>query len=63
MEITKEQKGKWIRPAFGHYLCTNDAADKDRMVFLSVFVPNEESADQYVEIDAEEYEKLNTNKN
>lgn len=58
MEITKEQKGKWIRPAFGHYLCTNDGADKDKMVFISVFVPNEESVDQYVEIDAGEYETI-----
>lgn len=58
MEITKEQKGKWIRPAFGHYLCTNDGADKDKMVFISVFVPNEESVDQYVEIDAGEYERI-----
>lgn len=58
MEITKEQKGKWIRPAFGHYLCTNDGADKDKMVFISVFVPNGESADQYVEIDAGEYERI-----
>lgn len=58
MEITKEQRGKWIRPSYGHYLCTNDGADKDKMVFISVFVPNEESADQYVEIDAEEYEAI-----
>lgn len=58
MEITKEQRGKWIRPSYGHYLCTNDSNDKDKKIFLSIFVPNEESADQYVEIDAEEYERI-----
>lgn len=58
MEITKEQRGKWIRPSYGHYLCTNDAVDKDKKIFLSIFVPNEESVDQYVEIDSEEYETI-----
>lgn len=58
MEITKEQRGKWIRPSYGHYLCTNDSNDKDKKIFLSIFVPNEEPADQYVEIDAEEYEAI-----
>ena len=58
MEITKEQRGKWIRPSYGHYLCTNDSNDKDKKIFLSIFVPNDESADQYVEIDAEEYETI-----
>lgn len=58
MEITKEQRGKWIRPSYGHYLCTNDPNDKDKVVFLSVLVPHEESADQYVEIDGDEYERI-----
>lgn len=59
MEITKDTRGKWIRPSYKNYLANTAAKeDKERVVALSVFVPHEESADQWEEIDEERYQQI-----
>lgn len=59
MEITKDTRGKWIRPSYKNYLANTAAKeDKERAVALSVLVPHEESADQWEEIDEERYQQI-----
>ena len=59
MEITKDTRGKWIRPSYKNYLATTAAKeDKERVVALSVLVPHEEPADQWEEIDEERYQQI-----
>ena len=59
MEITKDTRGKWIRPSYKNYLANTAAKeDKERTVALSVLVPHEEPADQWEEIDEERYQQI-----
>ena len=59
MEITKDTRGKWIRPSYKNYLANTAAKeDKERAVALSVLVPHEEPADQWEEIDEERYQQI-----
>ena len=59
MEITKDTRGKWIRPSYKNYLANTAAKeDKERVVALSVLVPHEEPADQWEEIDEERYQQI-----
>lgn len=59
MEIQKDNQGKWIRPQYGNYLTQNSATeDKDKVLVLQVYVPNEESNDEWVEITSEEADRI-----
>lgn len=59
MEIQKDNQGKWIRPQYGNYLTQKSATDeKERVLVLQVYVPNEESNDEWVEITSEYAERI-----
>ena len=59
MEIQKDNQGKWIRPQYGNYLTQKSATeDKDKVLVLQVYVPNEESNDEWVEITSEEADRI-----
>ena len=60
MEIRKDNEGKWIYPAYGMYLTQKSATkDEDRVVVKSVYVPNDQSNDEWEEIDSEDVERIN----
>lgn len=59
MEIQKDNQGKWIRPQYGNYLTQKSATDdKDRVLVLQVYVPNEEINDEWVEITSEDAQSI-----
>lgn len=59
MEIQKDNQGKWIRPQYGNYLTQKSATeDKDKVLVLQVYVPNEESNDEWVEITSEDADRI-----
>lgn len=59
MEITKDNEGKWIRPAYGNYLTQVSATeDKDKLVVKQVYVHLSESVDQWEEITQEEADRI-----
>lgn len=59
MEIKKEQDGKWIYPSYGKFLVNSSATeDTEKLLALKVFVPLDESNDQWDEITQEEKERI-----
>lgn len=59
MEIIKDGNEKWIRPQYGNYLTQVSATkDEDRLLVLQVKVDSVSSADEWMEIDAEEAERI-----
>lgn len=59
MEIKKEQDGKWIYPAYGKYLVNSSAKeDTDKLIVVKVFIPLDESNDQWDEITSEEKDRI-----
>lgn len=59
MEIKKEQDGKWIFPGYGKFLVNASAKeDTEKLIALKVFVPLDESNDQWDEITQEEKERI-----
>lgn len=59
MEIKKEQDGKWIYPSYGKFLVNSSATeDTEKLIALKVFVPLDESNDQWDEITQEEKERI-----
>lgn len=59
MEIKKEQDGKWIFPSYGKFLVNSSATeDTEKLIALKVFVPLDESNDQWDEITQEEKERI-----
>lgn len=60
MEIRKDNEGKWIYPAYGMYLTQKSATkDEDRVVVKSVYVPNDQSNDEWVEITQKDVDRIN----
>lgn len=59
MEIQKDNQGKWIRPQYGNYLTqTNATKDEDRVLVRQVYIPNEESNDEWEEITQEDADRI-----
>ena len=59
MEIKKSSEGKWIRAAFGSYLTQTSATeDVNRVIAIEVYIPNEESNDEWEEISKEDAERI-----
>lgn len=59
MEIQKDNQGKWVRPQYGNYLTLKSATeDKDRVLVLQVYIPNEESNDEWEEITKEDVDRI-----
>lgn len=59
MEITKDNIGKWIYPSYDKYLTQASATDdKDKVIVKQVYIPVEESNDEWVEITAEDVKRI-----
>lgn len=59
MEIRKEIQGKWISPMYGNYLTQKSATkDEDRVLVKQVYIPNEESNDEWEEITQEDVDRI-----
>lgn len=59
MEITKDNIGKWIYPSYDKYLTQSSATDdKDKVIVKQVYIPLEESNDDWVEITAEDVKRI-----
>lgn len=59
MEIKKSSEGKWIRAAFGSYLTQTSATeDIKRVIAIEVYIPNEESNDEWEEISKEDADRI-----
>ena len=59
MEIQKDTMGKWIRPQYGNYLSNSSATDdKQKVIVSQVYIPNEESNDEWIEITQEDVERI-----
>ena len=59
MEIQKDTTGKWIRPQYGSYLSNASATDdKQKIIVNQVYIPNEESNDEWIEITQEDVERI-----
>lgn len=60
MEIQKDNEGKWIRPQWGMYL-TQALANKDeeRVIVKQVYIPNDQSNDEWIEISQEDVDRIN----
>lgn len=55
MEIRTEQEGKWISPMYGKFLTQSSATkDEDRVVAKQVYIPLDESNDEWTEITKED---------
>ena len=60
MEIRKDNEGKWIYPAYGMYLTQATASkDEERVVVRQVYIPNDQSNDEWVEITQEDVDRIN----
>ena len=60
MEIQKDNEGKWIYPKYGLYLTQKSATkDEDRVIVTRVYVPNDQSNDEWEEIDSEDVDRIN----
>ena len=60
MEIQKDNEGKWIRPQWGKYLTqalTNK--DEERVIVKQVYIPNDQSNDEWIEISQEDVDRIN----
>lgn len=63
MEIKKEKDGKWVYPAYGKFLVNTSAKeDVDKLIAIKVFIPLDESNDQWDEITQEEKERIMSSK-
>ena len=59
MEIRKDSQGKWISPQYGNYLTQTSATkDEDRVLVKQVYIPNEESNDEWEEITQEDADRI-----
>lgn len=59
MEIRKDNQGKWISPMYGNYLTQKSAIkDEDRVLVKQVYIPNEESNDEWEEITQEDADRI-----
>lgn len=59
MEIRKDNLGKWINPQYGNYLTQTSATkDEDRVLVRQVYIPNEESNDEWEEITQEDADRI-----
>lgn len=60
MEIQKDNEGKWIHPQWGKYL-TQALANKDeeRVIVKQVYIPNDQSNDEWIEISQEDVDRIN----
>lgn len=59
MEIRKDTQGKWISPMYGNYLTQTSATkDEDRVIVKQVYIPNEESNDEWEEITQEDADRI-----
>lgn len=59
MEIRTEQEGKWISPMYGKFLTQSSATkDEDRVVAKQVYIPLDESNDEWTEISKEDAERI-----
>lgn len=59
MEIRKDTQGKWISPMYGDYLTQTSATkDEDRVIVKQVYIPNEESNDEWEEITQEDADRI-----
>ena len=59
MEITKDNIGKWIYPSYDKYLTQSSATDdKDKVIVKQVYIPLEESNDDWVEITEEDVKRI-----
>lgn len=59
MEIRTEQEGKWISPMYGKFLTQSSATkDEDRVVAKQVYIPLDESNDEWAEITKEDAERI-----
>lgn len=59
MEIRKDNQGKWISPQYGNYLTQTSATkDEDRVLVRQVYIPNEESNDEWEEITQEDADRI-----
>lgn len=59
MEIRTEQEGKWISPMYGKFLTQSSATkDEDRVVAKQVYIPLDESNDEWTEITKEDAERI-----
>lgn len=60
MEIQKDNEGKWIRPQYGMYLTQKSATkDEDRVIVKQVYIPNDQSNDEWEEITQDDVERIN----
>lgn len=59
MEIQKDNEGKWIRPQYGMYLTQKSATkDEDRVIVKQVYIPNDQSNDEWEEITQDDVERI-----
>lgn len=60
MEIRKDIEGKWITPTYGMYLTQKSATkDEDRVIAYQVYIPNDQSNDEWEEINKSDVERIN----
>lgn len=60
MEIQKDSEGKWIRPQWGKYLTQALAnKDEDKLIVKQVYIPNDQSNDEWIEISQEDVDRIN----
>lgn len=59
MEIRKDDQGKWIYPQYDNYLSNSSATDdKERVIVKNVYIPLEESNDDWIEITSADVERI-----
>lgn len=59
MQINKDNQGKWIYPTYDKFLTNATAtSDKEKVVVKQVYIPAEESADEWVEISQEDVDRI-----
>lgn len=59
MQIQKDNQGKWLYADYDKYLTQTSATDdKDKVIVKQVYIPLEESNDDWVEITAEDVKRI-----
>lgn len=59
MQINKDNQGKWIYPTYDKFLTNATAtSDKEKVVVKQVYIPAEESADEWIEISQEDVDRI-----
>lgn len=58
MEIQKDNQGKWLYAQYDKFLSNKADSDKERIIAKQVYIPLEDSADDWQEIDLEEVQRI-----